>query len=112
MVLKEVQHVWLDVAEELPVAGDAGCRLPKLDRHAVIVDILLHDGAQSVVQAGFVIKVVKSYIADLLPVKILLVYFSDENHLRVLCLDLTDQPCHEFRRNKLDHIAAESVHAF
>ena len=49
MVLKEVQHVWLDVAEELPVAGDAGCRLPKLDRHAVIVDILLHDGAQSVV---------------------------------------------------------------
>ena len=51
MVFKEIQHIWLDVSQELPVSCDARSGLPQFDRHSVVVHILLHDCAQGVIQA-------------------------------------------------------------
>ena len=51
MILEKVEHVWLKVCQELPVACDAGCGLPQFYRHSVVVNILLHYSAQSVVKA-------------------------------------------------------------
>ena len=49
MIFKEVQHIWLEVSQKLPVAGYACRRLPELNRHAVVIDILLDHCTQSVV---------------------------------------------------------------
>ena len=100
MVLEEVQHPGLEVAEELPVPGQCPGGEP-----------VAGDGADGVVQAGLVVEEVEAHLIDIHPVLFLLIDLGDEDDVREFQLDLRDEPLHEGRGHQLHHVAAEAVHA-
>ena len=50
MVFKEVQHIWLEIAEELPVSCYSCCRLPEFYRHPVVIHILFNHCTQGIIK--------------------------------------------------------------
>ncbi len=111
VIFKEVEHIWLEISEILPVSCDAFSRLPKLDRETVVVYILVYNGPERIVQTGFVIQIVKSDFTYVFSVKVLLIYFSNEYDMWKFLFDPGYHPFEEFRRYKLHHVAPESVDA-
>ena len=95
MILKEVEHVWLQIPEELPASCNAYCRLPEIDRHSVVIDIFLDNAAQCVVETGLIVKEVESYASYIFIIKVLLIYLCDEYDRWIFFLYLSYQPLHE-----------------
>ena len=100
VVLQEVEHVWADVVNVLPVVGDAACR-------AAVAD----DVAQTVVHAHLVVEIVKSrlYVGA---IQVGVVYLSDEDDTGIALLDDAGGVGPEGRRHHLRHVAAEAVDVF
>ena len=90
----------LQVAQPLPVPGDAAGG-----------DAAAADGAQGIVEAGFVVEQVEADLVEVAAVVVLLVDFGDEEQRRVVGLDGRDQLAQRLGGHELHHVAAEAVHA-
>ena len=66
---------------------------------------------QRVVQAAFVVQVVKAYLFHVHAILVFLVHFGHKNDLRECRLDALDEPLHELRGHQFHHVAAEAVYA-
>ena len=100
VILQEVEHIRLQILQELPVAGDSTGGGTSAD-----------DGSQVVVEAGFVVEKVESQFLDISAVVSLVVDLSYEEHPGILLPDLGNKPSQEFGRHHLHHVAAEAIHA-
>ena len=77
VILQEVEHIGLQILQELPVAGDSTGGGTSAD-----------DGSQVIVEAGFVVEKVESQLLDVTAVVSLVIDLSYEEHPGILLPDL------------------------
>ena len=100
VVFEEVEDAGLQAAEPLPVPGDAAG-----------AGVVAADGAQGVVEAGFVVEEVEADIFEVGAVVFLFVDFGDEDQVRVFGFYGRNERLQGFRGDQLHHVAAEAVYA-
>ena len=99
VVLKEIQHAGLHVAEELPVPGKA------LGSSAIAADPV-----QRVVETALVVKQVEARV-EIAPVVLLPIDLGHEHKSGEVCLHSLYEPAEFLGAHELHHVAAETVHA-
>ena len=98
VVLQEVEHLGLMVADELPLLRQAGSR-----------PLALHNAPQGIVETGLVVQETETRTA-IQPVVVLVVDFCDEKQVGVRRTKGGDGPREKFGGHEFHHIAAEAVH--
>ena len=100
VVLQEIQHPGLHVAQPLPVPGDAAGR-----------GAAAADGPQGVVEPGLVVEQVEAHVFEVAAVVVLAVDLRHEEQVRKIGLYGRNERLQGFRGNQLHHVATEAVYA-
>ena len=109
VIFQEIQHIWLQISERLPVPGNLLCRLPGFHGHSAVVSVLLHNRPYGVVHAGLVIEKVEANLTYIFGIQFFLIYLGNEGDVWMEFVYLPDKPGEEIRWNQLDHVASEPV---
>ena len=86
MIFQKIQHIRLQVSQELPVPRNPLRRLPFFDRNTAVIYILLHDGANRIIHSGLIIKKVETYFTYIFAIQVFLINFRDKYQLRIILL--------------------------
>ena len=97
VVLEEVEHVFLDVGNVLPVIGDAACRTA-----------VANDVAHTIVHAHLVVKVIepRAHIGAIL---LCVIHLANEHHLRMAPLHDAGGIAPKLMGHHLRHVAPETI---